>query len=96
MHRLFLFLALTAAGLGIAVLFLGPDAGATSVGVLQNAPLGYGGWAIGLLMGLALAWLSSIDWSGLPGRVGDWVRLQRRRLWLAMLGGLFAGVLLFF
>jgi hypothetical protein len=43
-----------------------------------------------------LAWLASVDWSTLPGRVINWVRVQRRRLWLAILGGICAGILLLF
>ena len=47
-------------------------------------------------MGLALAWLAGVDWSNLPARVVTWVRLQRRRLWLAVLGSVFASILLLF
>jgi hypothetical protein len=58
--------------------------------------MAYGGWALGLMMGLMLAWLAGVDWTNLPARVVCWIRLQRRRLWLAMLGGVFAGILLLF
>jgi hypothetical protein len=47
-------------------------------------------------MGLTLAWLAGVDWSNLPARVILWVRLQRRRLWLAVLGSVFASILLLF
>jgi hypothetical protein len=63
---------------------------------LESAPIAYGGWALGLIMGLALAWLAGVDWSNLPARVVMWVRLQRRRLWLALLGSVFASILLLF
>ena len=96
MHRIFGLLALSAAGLGLWVL-LGPsDTEQLGKGALAAAPAGYGGWALGLLMGLALALLASIDWRGFPTRFGAGVRLQRRRLGLIILGGLCAGVLLLF
>ena len=97
MHRLFGLLAVMAAGLGLFLLF-GPDGDARPGGVsgLESAPVAYSGWALGLVMGLALAWLAGVDWSNLPMRVVTWVRLQRRRLWLAVLGSVFAGILLLF
>jgi hypothetical protein len=97
MHRFFGLLALAAASLGLYLLF-GPEVGPTGTGAhaLEGAPVGYGGWALGLMMGLMLAWLAGVDWTTLPVRVVGWVRLQRRRLWLAMLGGVFAGILLLF
>jgi hypothetical protein len=97
MHRFFGLLALAAAGLGLYLLF-GPEARPTSPGApgLEQAPMAYGGWALGLMMGLMLAWLAGVDWTDLPARVVGWIRLQRRRLWLAMLGGVFAGILLLF
>ncbi len=51
---------------------------------------------MGLLMGLVLAWLATIDWRDLPERLGAWLRLQRRRLALLVIGGLCASVLLLF
>jgi hypothetical protein len=42
---------------------------------------------------VAVKW---VDWSNLPARVVLWVRLQRRRLWLAVLGSVFASILLLF
>ena len=97
MHRLFALLAAAAAGLGLYLLF-GPDAEPRAAGgsALESAPMAYGGWALGLVMGLALAWLAAVDWSNLPARVVMWVRLQRRRLWLAVLGSVFASILLLF
>ena len=97
MHRLFGLLALMAAGLGLYLLF-GPNAEPTPTGMqgLDSAPIAYSGWALGLIMGLALAWLAGVDWSNLPMRVMMWVRLQRRRLWLAVLGSVFASILLLF
>jgi hypothetical protein len=94
MHRLFGLLALMAAGLGLYLLF-GPEA-EPRAGALESAPVAYSGWALGLVMGLALAWLAGVDWSNLPVRVVTWVRLQRRRLWLALLGSVFASILLLF
>jgi len=94
MHRIFGLLALAAAGLGVWVLFGPTDQPANAT--LAAPPAGYGGWALGLLMGLAIALLASIDWRDFPARFGQWLRLQRRRLGLIVLGGLCAGVLLLF
>ncbi len=96
MHRFFGLLALAAAGMGLWVLFVPADTGQFAQGAFANAPQGYSSWALGLLMGLALAMLASIDWRGLPGRFGERLRVWRRRLALIMLGGLCAGVLLLF
>ena len=99
MHRFFGLMALTAAGLGLYLLFGSDDAAApkgAGAQALDNAPIAYGVWAVGLLMGLTLAWLAGVDWSNLPARVVMWVRLQRRRLWLAVLGSVFASILLLF
>ena len=96
MHRLFGLLAVMAAGLGVYLLF-GVDAAPSGAGkALDGTPVAYSGWALGLLMGLALAWLASINWSTVPVRVVTWVRLQRRRLWLVLLGGVCAGILVLF
>ncbi len=97
MHRFFGLLALAAAGLGLYLLF-GPDAEPRRAGAqaLEHTSISYGGWALGLVMGLALAWLAGVDWTTLPARAVTWVRLQRRRLWLFMLGGVFASILLLF
>jgi hypothetical protein len=97
MHRFFGLLALTAAGLGLYLL-LGPDTAPKSASsqALDAAPVTYGVWAMGLLMGLTLAWLARVEWSTLPERVRLWFRLQRRRLGWAVLGGVFASILLLF
>jgi hypothetical protein len=97
MHRLFGYLAVMAAGLGLFLMF-GPDAEprAGAMHALESAPVAYSGWALGLVMGLALAWLAGVDWSNLRTRVVTWLMLQRRRLWLAALGSVFASILLLF
>ena len=97
MHRLFGLLAVTSAGLGLYLL-LGPDAepSGAAAQALDNAPVSYGVWAVGLLMGLTLAWLAGVEWSTLPVRATLWFKLQRRRLGWAVLGGLFASILLLF
>jgi len=98
MHRILGLLALTAVGLGVYLLLSGPepDPIAAAPHALDGSPTGYSGWAIGLVMGLALAWLAGIQWSSLPERLGAWLQLQRRRIGLVILGGLFAAVLLLF
>jgi len=99
MHRFFAYLALGAAGLGLWLLFSAPDRTDAIALQLQGVGGGYGtypGWAMGLVMGLLLAWLAGIEWRDLPARAGAWVRLQRRRLGLIVLGGLFASILLLF
>jgi hypothetical protein len=98
MHRFFGFLALTAVGLGLFVLLAGPDTEPSGAGAqaLQGAPVAYSGWAVGLIMGLILAWLAGLDWTNLPVRTALWLKLQRRRLGWAVFGGLFAAILLLF
>ncbi len=98
MHRFFGLMALTAAGLGLYLLF-GSDAvepKGASAQFLDNAPISYGVWAVGLLMGLTLAWLAGVEWSTVPVRATLWVKLQRRRFGWALFGGLFAAILLLF
>lgn len=92
MHRIFGPLALAAGALALWVLIAGPGIEPIGGGtrVLSEAPVAYNAWAIGLLMGLLLAWLGTKDWGQFP----DWLRLQRRRAGLLILGGLFASVLL--
>jgi hypothetical protein len=97
MHRIFGLLALMAAGLGLYLLFgPAPEPHGSGMQDVSNSPMAYSGWALGLVMGLTLAWLAGVDWSNLPARVVMWVRLQRRRLWLALLGSVFASILLLF
>jgi hypothetical protein len=98
MHRFFGLLALTAGGFGVWLLLSGPDTGSAGLGAdaLREAPIAYGGWALGLLMGLVLAWFATINWRDLPARITDWVKLQRRRLGWALVGSFFAAILLLF
>lgn len=98
MHRFFGLIAVAAAGLGLYLLF-GPEAvepKAHASQALAEAPVAYGVWAMGLLMGLTLAWLAGVEWSTLPVRATQWVKLQRRRFGWALFGGLFAAILLLF
>lgn len=97
MHRMFGFLALVAAAFGVWVLFSAPepDAFSTTAHTASGGPA-YTSWALGLMMGLTLAWLATIDWRNFPARFSLWLRLQRRRLGLIIIGGLCAGVLLLF
>jgi hypothetical protein len=98
MHRIFGLLALAAAAFGAWVLFTGPDPAALDEPMRAATGTSgvYSGWAMGLLMGLVLAWLATVDWRDLPERMGEWLRLQRRRLTLLVIGGLCASVLLLF
>ena len=94
MHRFFGFLALTAVALGLFLLLPDGESSSSSAPALQSAPVAYSGWAAGLIMGLALAWLAGVDWANLPERFAAWLGLQRRRLGWAVFGGLFAAILL--
>lgn len=97
MHRIFLVLALAAAAFGVWVLFTSPDPVSfdrTAQGA--DGALRYSEWALGLLMGLALAWLASVNWRDFPQRFGAWLKLQRRRVALLIIGGACASVLLLF
>jgi hypothetical protein len=96
MHRLFGVVAFGAAGLGLWLLFWAPAPTQPGAFAVRSAPVATGGWAIGLLMGLVLAWLATVNWKDLPARLTAWVRLQRRRLGWAAVGGLFAAILLYF
>ena len=94
MHRFFGLLIMTAIGLALCLPLGGGDG--EPIGVrgpsLQSAP--YSVWAVGLCSGLFLAWLAGLDWRNLPERMGQWVRLQRRRLGWMLVGGFCAGILL--
>jgi hypothetical protein len=94
MHRFFGYLAIGAAALGLWLLLDAPGRTDVIAQHLQGTTGNYSGWAMGLVMGLILAWLACIEWRQLPSRVGDWVRVQRRRVGLIVLGGLFASILL--
>jgi hypothetical protein len=98
MHRMFGLLAFAAAGYGVWVLVSAPepDAFARTARTASEAPIGYSSWALGLVMGLTLAWLGTRDWRNFPARLGMWLRLQRRRLGWVLLGCACAGVLLLF
>jgi hypothetical protein len=93
-QRIFGPLALVATALGLWVLIVGPavDPFGGSPRILSEEPVTYSAWAWGLLMGLGLAWLAMKDWGKFP----EWLSLQRRRIGLIILGGLFASVLLLF
>jgi hypothetical protein len=94
LQRVFGPLALIAAALGLWVLFVGPSVDPFGGGkrILSEEPTAYTAWAWGLLTGLALAWLAAKDWGQFP----EWLKLQRKRAGLVLLGGLFASLLLFF
>jgi hypothetical protein len=96
MHRMFVMLAFAAAAYGVWVLFSVPEPSAFfhTARTASDAPAAYNNWAIGLLTGILLAWLGTIDWRGLPMRMSTWLALQRRRLALIVIGGLCASVLL--
>ena len=95
MHRLFGLLALTAAGLGVYLLVgTSPEPRGMAAHAPDTTQVSYGVWAIGLLMGLTLAWLARVEWSTLPERSGLWFRLQRRRLGWAVIGSCCAAILL--
>ncbi len=94
LHRVFAPLALAAAALGLWVLFVGPSVDPFGGGqrILSEEPVAYTAWAWGLLMGLTLAWLSAKDWGHLP----EWLKLQRKRAGLVLLGGLVASLFFLF
>ena len=90
LQRVFGPLALAAAALGLWVLFVGPSVDPLGGGqrVLSEEPVAYTAWAWGLLTGLMLAWLGAKDWGHFPA----WLKLQRKRAGLVLLGGLFASL----
>ena len=95
MARLFVYLAFIGlCGFFVpwgAVLELGRSEPA--LGPSATSPLG---WIGGLMLGLALAWLYRIEWSGISERFGGWLRLQRRRLAWALLGSICVAILIYF
>ncbi len=99
MHRIFAVIALASVGFGAWVLVGGPPLGALGRGADSAFSISGGTtgmWAIGLLMGLVIAWVALVDWRSFPERFSDWLRLQRRRLALLLIGGACASVLLLF
>jgi len=94
LQRIFGPLALVAAALGLWVLLVGPSVDPFGGGqrVLSEEPAAYTAWAWGLLMGLTLAWLAAKDWGHFP----EWIKLQRKRAGLVILGGLFASLFFLF
>jgi hypothetical protein len=90
MHRLFGFLSLASAGVALSVFVAGPAIGPLSGDRLRETPSHYRAWAAGVLMGLALAWLASLDWKKIAG----WWGLQRRRLGLLAAGSALAALVL--
>ena len=60
------------------------------------AALSSTGWIVGLVLGLASAWLYRLEWSTVPERLETWMRVQRRRLGWALLGGVCLAILLYF
>jgi hypothetical protein len=85
MRHLFAFLALAGAALALWTVLVGKQ-GASEV------PPAYSAWIVGVLMGMALAWLANPDWR----KAKSWLRLQRRRLAVLILVGLLASVVLLF
>jgi hypothetical protein len=95
MHRLFGLLALIAGALGVWAFLSGPvfdPPGGGDRSRLPDVPSIFRAWVVGVLMGMALAWLANPDWR----KVRSWMRLQRRRLSVLILAGLLASLLLLF
>jgi hypothetical protein len=95
MARMLVFLALVGLG-GLflpwgAVLQLAPSEPA-----LASSATSCMGWMGGLMLGLVLAWLYSIEWSAVSERLGGWLKVQRRRLAWALLGSICAAILIYF
>ena len=103
MGRLFVYLAIVSFALGLFVLMPGGGNGSEPADALRNSgnffatvlPVG-GGWIVGLTMGIAIAWVTRLDWRSIPMRVALFVRTMRHRIWWMVCGGLCASVLLFF
>jgi hypothetical protein len=94
MVRLVCWLAVIAAGL--VFWLVRTDADAPAWLALPSPSWSYGAWVAGLVMGLALAWFTRIDWSSLPERLIVWMRQQRRRVAWAVLGSVCLAILLYF
>jgi uncharacterized membrane protein len=85
MRHLFAFLAAVGAAAALWTAFLGRTGS-------SEVPPTYSAWIVGVLMGMALAWLANPDWR----KAKAWMRLQRRRLAVLILVGLLASVVLLF
>lgn len=99
MGRLFVYMAIAATLLGLVMLMPAADPREASEaarnmlpGLLPVAM----GWVAGLFTGVALSWLSRIDWRSIPEHIAQWVLMLRHRLWWMVCGGACAGFLLFF
>jgi hypothetical protein len=96
-RRIFGLLAILAGMFGALLLLTSPESAVkTANATAQTNPVAYSGWAAGLCMGLCLAWLAGIEWSGLPSRSFVWMRTQGRRVMMVTLAGLLVGVVLYF
>lgn len=99
MGRLFVYLAIVASVLGVVVLMPGSEpheASRSASALLPTLLPAGGGWAIGLMMGIALAWFTRLDWRSIPTRIALVIRTMRHRVWWMVCGGVCASVLLFF
>ena len=88
MFRFVAWSAVLLAGCGLVALWdaaPGHDAALSPVGCI-----------VGLVLGLASAWLYRVDWSTVPERLEKWMRVQRRRLGWALLGSVCLAILLYF
>jgi hypothetical protein len=94
MPRVFGLLICTAFALGFYLLLVGREPAGAGPQALAGAPFLYSGWAVGLFMGLLLAWLAGLEWHNLPERIAVWAKLQRHRLGWVLLGGVCTGILL--
>lgn len=100
MGRLFVYLAIVSCALGLFVLMPGGSEPTEAARISSNAvsallPVG-GGWVVGLTMGIAIAWITRLDWRSIPVRIAFFVRTMRHRVWWMVCGGVCASVLLFF
>ncbi len=99
MGRLFVYLAVIATVIGFIVSDAGGRVRPHEPGhAIADPTTGADriGWAAGLVMGYALAWVTRIDWATFPERFGAWMQLMRHRIWWMAFGGICAGFLLFF
>ena len=97
MGRLFVYLAIVSSVLGLVMLMPGsePATVAPTSGSLMPVLLSGGGWVVGLTMGIALAWVTRLDWRSLPTRVARGARTMRHRVGGMGCGGVGASVRLF-